>query len=156
MLQASEVRKGNIVRYYEATESGAHLKQELPVDGIKFWSGFAHVQVDGNWRPLNIVEPVGLSDSWLDRFGFEYLTSTYGVRDLPKTYGKFAKLFPGIAVEIVKDQDDRYFRFIQLSDHEHGLEDVPLFFVRQLQNHCFDLTGAELTADKQAEDKILN
>jgi len=72
----------------------------------------------------------------------------YGTRDLPKTYHKFAKLFPGITVEVVKDQDNRYFRFIQLDDHAHGLEDVPLFFVHQLQNLCFDLTGADLADAK--------
>jgi hypothetical protein len=68
----------------------------------------------------------------------------YGVGDLPKTYSKFAKLFPGIIIDIVKDQDNRYFRFIQLGDHDHGSEDMPLYFVHQLQNLCFDLTGTEL------------
>jgi hypothetical protein len=147
MPQSCDFRIGNIVRVSDETDP--HHRRELPIEGIKFWSEFAHVMAGNTWRPLNWVEPVGLSDDWLDRLGFEYLTSTYGTRDLPKTYSKFSKSFAGITVEIVKDQDNRYFRFIQLDDHKHGLEDVRLFFVHQLQNLCFDLTGAELTEAKQ-------
>jgi Arm domain-containing DNA-binding protein len=33
--------------------------------------------------------------------------------------------------------------------HDEGLENVPLFFVHQLQNLCFDLTGAELSEDNR-------
>jgi hypothetical protein len=62
MIQAGEIRIGNIVRYYVAGEKGGQNIRALPIEGMKFWSGFAHVQVGGNWRPLNTVEPVGLDD----------------------------------------------------------------------------------------------
>lgn len=127
-MKANELRIGNLVIYDdEVVEIGEITHQ----GAYKILGGCERV-TSKMWMPYKIIKPIPLTEEWLIKFGFE----------------KGGNWFDEGGMIELKEKEDAY---VMLEDsYYHCSQD--LFYVHQLQNLYFALTGEELT-HKEDEEK---
>lgn len=116
-MEANELRIGNYIMHHEST---------LRVTGIDEHY-FSHNEIDGCTRDiLYEAKQIELTEEWLFKFGF---------KKLPKENSR---------------EKDKYSKsFVEISNESNGLwayqNTTYFFWVHNLQNLYFALTGEELT-----------
>ena len=125
-MKANELRIGNWVKYEGRHFQMYVIAKDLPfLDTMEFGDGVVE------WKD---IEPIPLTEEWLIKFGFE----------------KGGNWFDEGGMIELKEKEDAY---VMLEDsYYHCSQD--LFYVHQLQNLYFALTGQELQADET--DQIVN
>lgn len=121
-MTTKELRLGNLVN---------HCGEIITVDGIDDIDIFNSKMGD---VPVHSVEPIPLTDEWLEKFGFQ------NVKNLYFYYSNFRCKIERLAFSWDV-------RFIVASNHSVSIKKI--FFVHQLQNIYFALTNEDLVIQNQ-------
>jgi hypothetical protein len=118
-MKASELRIGN---YINEVEDGLIIVNSIDSREHRFYVTDQNGDINGE----DFIEPIPLTEEWLERFGFEYsdLNGDSGLWKIPpfQIYGKYNQFL-----------------------YDYRLD---VNYVHQLQNLYFALTGEELTIKK--------
>ena len=166
MIKARDFRIGNIVQIKEGAQLPPAYKglKYFPVTGEMVWELQKleiKCELSENMRAEWIYEPIPLTETWLEKFGFAFKeeSGTHATYEKqletnpanPDSHGRTKTLVPLFYYKghkPVGDQDDRYEKIIAFKWGEFMEEaprrDVRINFVHQLQNLFFALTGHEL------------
>ena len=132
-MEAEELRLGNIVKFEDRNfPIGGIFKYNVYDNTTPNWSGYI---------PITQIKGVPLTEDWLVKFGFECKESStcklwhIGINDLTHDY--LFDLTWLIKPELINAPD---FPFYKNGRHT-------IYFVHQLQNLYFALTGIELKID---------
>jgi hypothetical protein len=118
-MKANELRIGNYVQ-----DAGGRIQ--------KISSSLLVAIIE---KVITFSEPIPLTEEWMLKFGFEKTQKSYN--------GKIAAI---IDFQLWQGYDTDYWNFSTVDDRGDNNEvNVNLYFVHQLQNLYFALTGKELT-----------
>jgi hypothetical protein len=128
-LKASELRLGNLIEF----DSGLSPKETIVINA-RFFSGLAGGKSNEEVTKLSNKDlsgyhkPIPLTEEWLTKCGFDFVSGYYGHSHLPDIY--FDKTFEPAALS--HDGQPIYLMVNEMK------------YVHQLQNLYFALTGEEL------------
>lgn len=123
-MKANELRIGNLVYLTAAGHKDTPDVLNWDIQDYEFYE-----------KRMSDIEPIPLTEEWLLRFGFEYAVKKWRYND--GSIGKSEKyILPYLTLEI-----DLEGRFVM-----HTAYPLPtyVYYVHQLQNLYFALTGEEL------------
>ena len=139
-MKANELRIGNLVQVIDVEGSYKPVKvTEIKKSDNKGYTGVSYKDGLINcWSALQIVSPIPLTEEWLVKFGFE----------------NFMKRILKTDLYLQTMEDERGVEVYLSTDIGYGLVTDPkatidgIFYVHQLQNLYFALTGEELTMNE--------
>ena len=119
-LRVNELRIGNYVRTY-GQDVGHRTIAGITPEGVNLLEQDEKID-------YNLIEPIPLTEEWLEKFGFEIVGDGYA----EKWVGDF---------ECCVNYGEGYLFFGQCDDYSHS---IFIGYVHSLQNLYFALTGEEL------------
>lgn len=132
-MQATDLRIGNYVQSFTSTGDYVTVlgisKKDSGSDGLLYYMEHekGHTLISDS-EGDELVSGIPITEEWLVKLGFEYI----------KQYGVYSK--NGISFGYRTDAEGLF-----LTDFFDDWKIVPIYYVHQLQNLYFALTGNELT-----------
>ena len=122
MIQAKELRIGNIVNHTDDEDTWIMTIEAVTLDGC-------HTECNGifDYIEPDLLEPIPLTEEWLVKFGFVESGSNFIIND-----------------ELVIDLNDNSFGVYENEYETNWNFNVNMSHVHQLQNLYHALTGEEL------------
>jgi hypothetical protein len=127
-MKTSELRIGNLVKCKKSNDHGIY--QVMALDGFNLKIMLGGVRMD-EWNDEHQIKPIPLTTDWIKKFGFwEEYSSGHET-------GYFSKKFVNITIA-----ENGFYCYC--GDCRRHIS-LTLYYVHQLQNLFFSLTGEELT-----------
>lgn len=133
MIQASELRIGNLVNFRD--EDHVFEITEIHKLGI----GVKDSEQE-TWIEYDCFDPIPLTKEWLVRFGFDSKIIIYYKPDNPS-----------LAIKLWDHEATPNVKYILFWENI-VIRDLEVFYVHQLQNLYFALTGEELTIKSEKDE----
>lgn len=143
-MDAKELRIGNIV-----VDGKGRICRVTEIHGVEseYTNGFMAWPIDGGGITTTPHKAIELTEQWLLDFGFQYEEEHITFRGLTLNLSEWVQFYSD-------NQDDYTYVCLFVGLRDVDLDTSPqihLYYVHQLQNLYFALTGEELTLKKDMD-----